>query len=525
MKRICILLFFSFTLSADLSPYLRPNFGNAAKNSSIKNIDAIYVINLDQRKEKLAKMVQQLNPYGIQPYRFSAINGWDLSLKEIQEVGVKFQKNMIHGKWVLTYSNKDSPQEEFELTRGSLEGQTCFSIGVIPGAIGCLLSHLSVLQNAYDQGYETIWVLEDDASIQDNPHKLTEYIHRLDNLLGKDGWDILFTDMDTIDRVFYDEDADFLADLKGAPYFWRPDLPLLDQRTFTKRTVLDDDFVQIGCRMRAHSMIYRRSGLKKILDFENRHHLFQAYDNDLPLIPGIRMINLRHDIITTKVETSDTKLNYFGEETRWQKYKNTALSYLPNIQGSTNDELALKLMDFIHRKKPQLCVEIGAYRGAMTFPIAKALAYENKGVVYAIDASEPTAASKDLKENIEIQFWEKTDFSSLRKSFEKLLQEQGLQNYCKPLVELSQNAASSFEEETIDMLCIDGNNSSEGSLNDVTLYLPKVKKGGMIWLKNGDSPSEHAAVLQLMKTCKWIPEESLDHECAVFQKLSNGEKQ
>ena len=64
------------------------------------------------------------------------------------------------------------------------------------GEIGIALSHLSVLQDAYDSGYETIWVMEDDIKIVSDPNMLSELIGELDVLLGKGNWDILFTDQD-----------------------------------------------------------------------------------------------------------------------------------------------------------------------------------------------------------------------------------------------------------------------------------------------------------------------------------------
>ena len=41
------------------------------------------------------------------------------------------------------------------------------------GAIGCLMSHLSILQDAWDSGYETIWIIEDDIKVVSNPHELS----------------------------------------------------------------------------------------------------------------------------------------------------------------------------------------------------------------------------------------------------------------------------------------------------------------------------------------------------------------
>ena len=49
------------------------------------------------------------------------------------------------------------------------EGEVYFSLALSRGAIGIILSHLSVLQDAYDAGYETIWVMEDDVEVLQMP--------------------------------------------------------------------------------------------------------------------------------------------------------------------------------------------------------------------------------------------------------------------------------------------------------------------------------------------------------------------
>jgi len=61
------------------------------------------------------------------------------------------------------------------------------------GAIGIILSHLSVLQDAYDAGYETIWVMEDDIELLGNPHSVSDLISELEpfdrgRYAGPVGW-------------------------------------------------------------------------------------------------------------------------------------------------------------------------------------------------------------------------------------------------------------------------------------------------------------------------------------------------
>ena len=48
---------------------------NKPKPNGIALIDFIYVINLDKRPERYEQTLRALEPFGITPYRFSAVNG------------------------------------------------------------------------------------------------------------------------------------------------------------------------------------------------------------------------------------------------------------------------------------------------------------------------------------------------------------------------------------------------------------------------------------------------------------------
>ena len=83
----------SISLSAKIEHHLKAAT-NKGIHHRIRNVDFIYMINLDKRPEKFESSLKQLLPYGINPYRFSAVNGWELSLADINDVGLKFTSNM-----------------------------------------------------------------------------------------------------------------------------------------------------------------------------------------------------------------------------------------------------------------------------------------------------------------------------------------------------------------------------------------------------------------------------------------------
>lgn len=80
-----LLLLVEIGLFSGVADHLKaaPNKGS---DHNMRNIDFIYMINLDQRPEKFALSMSYLEKYKINPYRFSAVNGWELSKQDILDV-------------------------------------------------------------------------------------------------------------------------------------------------------------------------------------------------------------------------------------------------------------------------------------------------------------------------------------------------------------------------------------------------------------------------------------------------------
>ncbi len=283
------LLLLTCGLFADLQEHFK-KAGGKADYHRIRNIDFIYTINLDQRPEKFAICNEQLNPYGIFPYRFSAVNGWELSLETINDVGVKFENWMAGGHRATFYEAQFEGNPEHEYIQQI--GRTYFCHCMSRGAIGIVLSHLSILQDAYDSKYKTIWVMEDDIEVVQHPSKISFLIDRLDALVGKDGWDVLFTDRDTKNQM-----GEYVP---ATSFAWRPNFSPPNPKIFKKTKDIDGDFRRVYSRFGAYSMIVRRSGMKKILDHFKQNHIFLPYDMDFYLVPDIRFFTVQNDIVSTQ---------------------------------------------------------------------------------------------------------------------------------------------------------------------------------------------------------------------------------
>lgn len=271
-------------LSADIEQHLK-KIHNKSDSHNIRNIDFIYMINLDQRPEKWKSSLDQLKNYGIHPYRFSAVNGWELSLEEINDVGLQFSPEMEGGFMATSYPVDGNFNPSHELIQHY--GQTYFCHCTSRGMIGIALSHISILQDAYDSGYETIWVMEDDIVVKKDPRLLSDLIDKLDQLVGKGNWDILFTDRDIRGGYGNYVYASYAAK--------RPDF--VSPNDLSMKLEISSDFRKIGARYGAHSMILRKSGIRKLLQFFKAHQIFLPYDLDYILPPGIKLFTVLDDVV------------------------------------------------------------------------------------------------------------------------------------------------------------------------------------------------------------------------------------
>lgn len=261
---------------------------NKGADHKIKGIDFIYMINLDERPEKFERAVTELRFYGIYPYRFSAVNGWKLKIETIQAAGIQFPS-------ILTYPILGSAylEENGHIYRSQEliepNGKTYYSLGLSQGAIGILLSHLSILKDAYDSGYETIWVMEDDVEALSDPREISELIAKLD--LEVSSWDILFTDLDTKSEEGIRIPCRAIAA--------RPNLSFPPLQYFLNQFYpISTEFSRTGMRYGAYSMILRRSGIEKILKYYEAHRLFLPYDMDFWLNGQMEMYCLNKDLVS-----------------------------------------------------------------------------------------------------------------------------------------------------------------------------------------------------------------------------------
>jgi GR25 family glycosyltransferase involved in LPS biosynthesis len=292
---------------ANLSAGIEKYFSKAENKSDLhkmEGIDFIYMINLNPRPEKYERTMNALRPYGINPYRFSAVNGWKLSFEALDELGIVFEPWMPNGPVATVFRHVNGKEiQSFEIMKEP--GIAYYAHSLARGAIGCTLSHLSILQDAYDSGYNTVWIMEDDIKVVSNPHELSFLIAILDNL--EPGWDVFFTD---------NEIKGATGPVPCACIRPRPLVQLQPLDYYLQRRHVQGDIVKIGMRFGSASMIVRRSGMKKILDYFKTYKIYFPYDIEYFLVPGINLYALSKDIVTNIVggESDNGVPNYLEKD-------------------------------------------------------------------------------------------------------------------------------------------------------------------------------------------------------------------
>ncbi len=483
--------------------------------SEIVGIDSIYLINLDRRPDRLEAVNKELEKFDLYAKRICAVDGRGIEFERALKLALPYAQGMADGR--LASVLLENGQMAYEFLNQSLVGKPVFSELMNLGGIGCALSHLSVLKEAYDSGYETIWVLEDDICVKKDPHILACHIVQLD--IETDGnWDVLYTDSDTFGRKS--------PQINSFWWMWRPDMDAFDLPIFTERTILNEYITKIRTRTCTHSMIIRRSGMKKILDYFANYHFYLPIDLEIGFVPDIQLFMTSYPIVTTEnssvsdIRGDDFYLVPYGESD-WELYKRFNLENIYKFPGWCDLVKANHLMNFIIEYQPKMCVEIGTYGGSTSFPILLALKYLDNGHLFTIDAWENSEAVIGFKPSDKCySFWKTLDFQGIKNVFINQIDELDLNNWCTVLNKTSYDASNDFIDNTIDMLYIDGNFSERGITQDLIKYYPKVKNGGYIWINDSHYPTKVSTIKFLSDEAVYLKDESLENRCIVFQKKS-----
>ena len=197
------------------------------------------------------------------------------------------------------------------------------------------------------------------------------------------------------------------------------------------------------------------------------------------------------------------KINVFREmkyRKHGQQVKKKIFREMKDLEGWCTYEKASVLMDIIFEHRPDVVVEIGVWGGKSFIPMAAALQYLGKGMIYGIDPwkSEDSIVGFD---DANTDWWSKVNHEKIKNGFLNKLHQLHLTDY-STIIEASSADAPLIGR--IDMIHIDGNHSEASALYDVKKWVPHVKKGGYIIFDDVDWPTTAKAVKWLNEHCTHV---------------------
>jgi hypothetical protein len=192
-----------------------------------------------------------------------------------------------------------------------------------------------------------------------------------------------------------------------------------------------------------------------------------------------------------------------------------------SLEGWCSAEKAFHFIDLIIETHPKLCVEIGVFGGSSIYPVASALKYQNEGgLVVGIDAWDKIECIRNfdpIEDETSLQWWSKVNLNFIYRTYLNMIKKYQFESICKTKILTSEEAVKEFEDNSIDILYIDGNHCETTSTLDVQLYLPKVRLGGHIWFNDALWESRQQAVDLLIDHCDII--KLIDKgNCILFKK-------
>lgn len=125
-------------------------------------LSEIFMINLDRRPERRARMIDSFNALGLDVQNFTAIDGVELNDDELKKIGIEFLDGYAD-----PYLNRP----------------------MTLGEVGCFLSHFYIWEKMVKENLEEVLILEDDIRFE--PYFKERAINVLNEARAVGGWDMM----------------------------------------------------------------------------------------------------------------------------------------------------------------------------------------------------------------------------------------------------------------------------------------------------------------------------------------------
>lgn len=397
--------------------------------SNLRLVDCIYVLNLAERESKWKNTQEQLQPYPILYNRFPAINGW------------KIPQDQLNIFW----QEQGFPADNHPMP---------------PGKLGCILSHLSIIQDGFDRGFNHIWILQDDIEVLRDVTEIDSYIEQITELDPE--WGLLFTDLNM---------REYVTPFKPWQASMRKTIHSSDW--YKERPNLSETFQEIRMRVGFHSVILSRKGMELILNYFKHIQLVTSFDIDVHCIPNLHKYGLRNPLVSNSRSwiLSDSSEGSSLSLPNPYNQLQSVLPYYPHGWYSNQKEIE----KIFHKHKPKVVVELGSWLGVSTCHMADLL--RGSGKLYAIDhwlgsTEHHEAGRTDISELL----------PTLYEQFLSNVMHRGLTNTIIPWRMTTEQAAHKMRDAQtiIDLIYIDASHDEKSVYEDLSNWYPLVRKKGII---------------------------------------------
>ena len=183
--------------------------------------------------------------------------------------------------------------------------------------------------------------------------------------------------------------------------------------------------------------------------------------------------------------------------------------------GWTSVDRGLEMAELILEHRPKVVVELGTFAGKATVAMALALRYAGCGKLYTIDPWHVEACLEGENEANK-EWWSNVDMSEIHDDVMEMIWRLGMEQIIIPIRARSQDVPELFP--AIDALNVDGNHSEIASCRDVNNYLPRLNKGGILWMDDTDWESTQKCQGLIMQSCELVKSGENGHY-KIFRKI------
>lgn len=160
-----------------------------------------------------------------------------------------------------------------------------------------------------------------------------------------------------------------------------------------------------------------------------------------------------------------------------------AIEATATLPGWCTPAKARHLAELVAAHTPAVVVEVGVFGGRSLLPMAMAM---DGGACYAVDPWDNAAALEGEQYPDDTAWWREVDIEAVFREFAAAVERFGLNDRIQVVRKRAADAASLFGANGIDLLHLDGNHAPEVTRSDLSLYLRRVRPGGLVVIDDTD---------------------------------------